>query len=82
MCSIAFCFGTRVRSLLDALRIATPKKRLPGAGGGFLTSSHSIRPFFGLTLTVGFCSLNCSAMPPAPLVNAKMIALGISSMLC
>jgi len=33
---IEFCFGTRVRSLPDA-RIATPKKRLPGAGGGFLT---------------------------------------------
>jgi hypothetical protein len=27
----------RVRSLPDALRLATPKKRLPGAGGGFLT---------------------------------------------
>jgi hypothetical protein len=27
----------RVRSLPDALRIATPKKRLLGAGGGFLT---------------------------------------------
>ncbi len=35
---IEFGFGTRVRSLPDALRIATPKKRLPGAGGGFLTS--------------------------------------------
>ena len=35
---IEFCFGTRVRSLPDALRIATPKKRLPGAGGEFLTS--------------------------------------------
>jgi hypothetical protein len=34
---IEFGFGTRVRSLPDALRIATPKKRLPGAGGGFLT---------------------------------------------
>ncbi len=33
-----FGFGTRVRSLPDALRLATPKKRLPGAGGGFLTS--------------------------------------------
>jgi hypothetical protein len=32
-----FGFGTHVRSLLDALRLATPKKRLPGAGGGFLT---------------------------------------------
>ncbi len=35
---IAFGFGTRVRSLPNALRIATPKERLPGAGGGFLTS--------------------------------------------
>ncbi len=35
------CFGTRVRSLPDVLRIATPKKRLPGAGGGFLTSELS-----------------------------------------
>ena len=34
---IAFFFGTRVRSLPDALQIATPTKRLPGAGGGFLT---------------------------------------------
>jgi hypothetical protein len=31
------------------------------------TSSHS-RPFFGLTLIVGFCSLNCSATPPTPLI--------------
>jgi len=32
-----FGFGTPVRSLPDALRLATtPKKRLPGAGGGFL----------------------------------------------
>ncbi len=37
---IEFGFGTRIRSLPDALRIATPKKRLPGAGGGFLTSLH------------------------------------------
>ena len=42
---IEFCFGTRVRSLPDALRIATPKKRLPGAGGGFLTRlSIGLRP--------------------------------------
>ncbi len=34
---IEFGFRTRVRSLPDALRIATPKKRLLGAGGGFLT---------------------------------------------
>ena len=33
-----FGFGTRVRSLPDTLRLATPKKSLPGAGGGFLTS--------------------------------------------
>ena len=33
-----FGFGTRVRSLPDALLIATPKKSLLGAGGGFLTS--------------------------------------------
>jgi hypothetical protein len=38
---IEFGFGTRVRSLPDALKIATPKKRLPGAGGGFLTSYFS-----------------------------------------
>ncbi len=38
---IEFCFGTRVRSLPNALRIATPNKRLPGAGGGFLTSLWS-----------------------------------------
>jgi hypothetical protein len=36
---IEFGFGTHVRSLPDALRLATPKKRLPGAGGGFLTRS-------------------------------------------
>ena len=36
-----FGFGMRVRSLPNTLRLATPKKRLPGAGGGFLTSiSH------------------------------------------
>ena len=34
-----FGFRTRIRSLPDALRHATPKKRLPGAGGGFLTST-------------------------------------------
>ena len=38
---IEFGFGTRVRSLPDALLIATPKKSLPGAGGGFLTSLKS-----------------------------------------
>ncbi len=37
---IEFGFGTRVRSLPDALLIATPKKSLPGAGGGFLTRSY------------------------------------------
>jgi len=36
-----FGFGMRVRSLPDALRIATPKKRLPGAGGGFLLNKMS-----------------------------------------
>ncbi len=41
---IEICFGTRVRSLPDALRIATPKKRLPGAGGGFLTRIKKGRP--------------------------------------
>jgi hypothetical protein len=35
-----FGFGTRVRSLPDALQLATPKKRLPGAGWGFLTSNQ------------------------------------------
>ncbi len=39
---IKFGFGTHVRSLPDALRIATPKKRLPGAGGGFLTSEPKV----------------------------------------
>ena len=28
-----FGFGTRVESLPKALRLATPKKRLPGVGG-------------------------------------------------
>ena len=37
---IEFGFGTRIRSLPDALQIATPKKRLPGAGGGFLARSQ------------------------------------------
>ena len=37
---IEFGFVMRVRSLPGALRLATPKTRLPGAGGGFLTSSH------------------------------------------
>jgi len=37
-----FGFGTRVRSLPDALRLATPKKSLPGAGGGFLTSGAGV----------------------------------------
>ena len=41
---IEICFGTRVRSLPDALRIATPKKRLPGAGGGFLTRYEFSQP--------------------------------------
>ncbi len=42
---IEFGFGTRVRSLPDALRIATPKKRLPGAGGGFLTRLEFLCPY-------------------------------------
>ena len=33
----SFGFGTRIGSLPNALRLATPKKRLPEAGGGFLT---------------------------------------------
>jgi hypothetical protein len=36
-----FGFGTRVRFLPDTLQLATPEKRLPGAGGGFLTSLQS-----------------------------------------
>jgi hypothetical protein len=40
-----FGFGMRVRSLPDALRLATPKKRLPGAGGGLLTSCILMLPF-------------------------------------
>jgi hypothetical protein len=39
-CYLLVGFGTRVHpdpSLTDAVSIATPKKRLPGAGGGFLT---------------------------------------------
>ncbi len=39
---IEICFGTRVRSLPDALRIATPKKWLPGAGGGFLMRATAL----------------------------------------
>ena len=31
------------------------------------TSSQS-RPFFGVTLTVEFCSMNCAVTPPTPLV--------------
>jgi hypothetical protein len=42
---IEFGFGMRVRSLPDALRIATPKKRLPGAGGGFLTRGSKLSLF-------------------------------------
>jgi len=37
-----FSFGTCVRSLPGALWLATPKKSLPGAGGGFLTSLTTI----------------------------------------
>jgi hypothetical protein len=37
-----FGFRTRVRSFPNALRLATPKKRLPGAGGGFLTSLKTL----------------------------------------
>ncbi len=42
-----FGFGTRVRSLPDALRLATPKKRLPEAGGGFLTRKKERVDFSG-----------------------------------
>ena len=34
-----FGFGTHVRSLPNELLITTPKKSLPGAGGGFLKIS-------------------------------------------
>jgi hypothetical protein len=37
---IRFGFGTHARSLPNALQLATPKKSLPGAGGGFLTRYH------------------------------------------
>ncbi len=53
-----FGFGTRVRSLPDALRIATPKKRLPGAGGGFLTSRKKNIKWTKIIKSTGLVMLN------------------------
>jgi hypothetical protein len=60
---IEICFGTRVRSLPNALRIATPKKRLPGAGGGFLTSTHTPTPTPTPTSTPGETNRHGQVIP-------------------
>jgi hypothetical protein len=53
--------------MLSPAKLFWFKWQFGGAYHKCKTSSHS-RPFFGLTLIVGFCSLNCSATPSTPLV--------------